>query len=126
MTDVTGFGLMGHARELAMGSGVRLKIDTGSIQMLEGAVEAIRLGCIPGGLIANREYAECVVEDEQGAGIPDAVRTVLYDPQTAGGLLISVVQEHADALVKDLRGAGYAAAGQIGVVLDGSPKIVLG
>lgn len=126
MTDVTGFGMMGHARELALGSQVRLQIDPARLQILEGAVEAIALGCIPGGLLANREFTECFVEDAQGAHIEENVRTLMYDPQTAGGLLISVAPAQAKALVAELQFAGYAAAGQIGIVVEGSPKIVLG
>ena len=108
---------------------MRLAIWPAAVQMLDGALEAIELGCVPAGLVANREFAECVVEDAEGTQavpVPAAVRTALYDPQTAGGLLISVAEPKARALVEALRAAGYAAAGQIGVVVDGSPKIVLG
>ncbi|MGI4828255.1 MAG: selenide, water dikinase SelD [Janthinobacterium lividum] len=129
MTDVTGFGLMGHARELAVGSGVRLKIDAARVRILEGAIEAIEIGCVPAGLLANREYAACFVdtlESSASAKIPDAIRTLFYDPQTAGGLLISIAEEDASALVRQLQAAGYEAADQIGSVIQGSPKIVLG
>lgn len=125
MTDVTGFGLMGHGRELAFGSGVELFVDAGNVAVLPGALEAIRLGCVPAGLLANREYAGCVVEEADGASVRAELRTLLYDPQTAGGLLISVAPEHADALVEALRAAGYPAAGRIGEVGPGKPKIVL-
>ena len=125
MTDVTGFGLMGHGRELAIGSGVRLVIDVSTLHLLQGAKEAIELGCIPGGLHANRDYAECIVEDAPGVEISESVRTALYDPQTAGGLLISVPPNHADSLMSELRGAGYVATERIGTVVAGLPKIVL-
>jgi selenide,water dikinase len=124
-TDVTGFGLMGHARELAFGSKVQLCIDTSAIRLLEGALEAVRMGCIPGGLTANRDFAECVVEERESAAIADDLRTLLFDPQTAGGLLISVVPEHASAMVRELQAAGYPETRNIGVVLDGLPKIIL-
>ncbi len=123
MTDVTGFGLMGHARELAMGSNVRLRIDPAKVSVLPGALEAIQLGCVPGGLTANREFAECVVE---GAASDDGVNTLLFDPQTAGGLLISLAREHAGRLVEALHAAGYGYAAEIGEVVEGSPKIALG
>ena len=126
MTDVTGFGLMGHARELAIGSGARLAIDPKQLSFLEGALQAIRLGCVPAGLNANREFAECVVEDAPDAELSAELRAALYDPQTAGGLLISIAHQHASSLVGALRAAGYAYAAQIGTVLAGSPKIVLG
>jgi selenide,water dikinase len=124
-TDVTGFGLIGHARELAFGSKVQLHIDTTAFRPLEGALDAIRLGCVPGGLMANRDFAECVVEEAPGAVIAKDLRTLLFDPQTAGGLLISVAPEHARAMVKELQAAGYPDTRQIGVVVPGSPKIVL-
>ena len=129
MTDVTGFGLMGHARELAAGSNVRLQIFPGAVQLLPGALEAIKLGCVPAGLRANRDYAECFVQDVADAetsSIPESVRLALYDPQTAGGLLMALPKENAQLLVHELHEAGYPAAAQIGVVLEGSPKIVLG
>ena len=124
MTDVTGFGLMGHGRELALGSGVRLRIETGALRILPGALEAIRLGCIPAGLVANREFAECVV-DLEGDAIAPELLTVVYDPQTAGGLLISVAEDDADALVNALLAARYPMAGRIGVVASGPGRIVL-
>ena len=125
MTDVTGFGLMGHGRELALGSGVQLRIDTAALRILPGALEAIRLGCVPAGLVANRDFAECVVEVEEGAAIAPELLTVLYDPQTSGGLLISVAECEADALVQALGAAGYPVAGRIGAVNEGPGRIVL-
>ena len=124
MTDVTGFGLMGHARELALGSGVGITIETRAVPVLEGAMAAAQAGCIPGGLIANREFAECIVADAPHATIEECLRALLYDPQTSGGLLISLPAERADALAEALRIAGYPAA-RIGKVIEGSPKIIL-
>jgi selenide, water dikinase len=125
MTDVTGFGLMGHGRELAFGSGVGLEIRAEAVQVLSGALEAIDEGCVPAGLLSNREYAGCVVQEAQGSSVRDGLRSVVYDPQTAGGLLISVAAADADALVGSLRQAGYGAAGVIGRVVQGPPRIVL-
>ena len=125
MTDVTGFGLMGHGREMAFGSGVGLEIAAGSVQVLDGALEAIHLGCVPAGLLANREFAGCVVQEAEGSFVRDGLRTVLYDPQTAGGLLISVSEGKAAGLVEDLRAVGYPAAGVIGRVVAGPARIVL-
>lgn len=109
MTDITGFGLIGHAREMAMGSGVVLEIETARVPHIEGALEAIRLGAIPAGLLANREFAECVTEDAPGRTIPDDLRTLLFDPQTAGGLLISVGEADAAVLLALLQRAGLPA-----------------
>ena len=116
MTDVTGFGLMGHGRELALGSGMRIEIVVEQVPCIEGARDAARLGTVPAGLLANREFAECISADAPGSQIPDDLRTLLYDPQTAGGLLVSVAAESADALLASLRGAGLNAA-RIGSVL---------
>lgn len=124
MTDVTGFGLMGHAREMALGSGVRLAIDVGRIRVLAGALEVVEAGCIPAGLLSNREFVECFVEQADGASIPDSMRQLLFDPQTSGGLLIAAPAEHAPRMVEELCRADYAAAA-IGRVVEGSPKIVL-
>lgn len=130
MTDVTGFGLMGHGRELALGSGMSIEIVVEQVLCIEGARDAVRLGTIPAGLLANREFAECISADAPGSQIPDDLRTLLYDPQTAGGLLVSVAAESADALLASLRGAGLNAA-RIGSVLGpyipgaGEPAILL-
>ena len=130
MTDVTGFGLMGHAREMALGSGVTIEIVVEHVPVIEGAVDAIRAGAIPAGLLANRSFAECISGDAPGSQISDELRTLLYDPQTAGGLLISVSADGADALLASLRDAGLNAA-RIGSVAgpyvsrQGAPAIVL-
>jgi selenide,water dikinase len=109
ITDITGFGLMGHGREMALGSGVTLEIDTGRVPLIDGALDAVRAGAIPGGLHSNREFAECLVEESAGSRIPDDVRALLYDPQTSGGLLISVASADAQGLVTSLQEAGIPA-----------------
>jgi selenide, water dikinase len=116
MTDITGFGLMGHAREMAVGSGVTLEIETAKVPVIEGALGAIKMGAIPGGLVSNREFAECMVADAEGASISEELRKLVYDPQTSGGLLISVSAEEAGLLLDSLRDAGVDAV-QIGRVL---------
>jgi len=116
VTDVTGFGLLGHAREMVMGSRVNLEITQYCIRFLPGAEEYAHAGAIPSGLVNNREFVESCVFASPNV---DAVRkTLLYDPQTAGGLLISVAEAHAEALVSALRGAGVEHAASIGVVLS--------
>jgi selenide,water dikinase len=114
MTDVTGFGLIGHARELAMASEVALVIHASAVPLLDGALECVRAGMIPGGLKANRDFAECVVE--YAATVLEELRTILFDPQTAGGLLIAVSAAEGDQLVGQLRGCGLEAR-RIGEVL---------
>jgi selenide,water dikinase len=120
-TDVTGFGLIGHAREMAAGSGVSLRIDSGKVPLLEGALDCVRSGFIPGGLKNNREFAECLVGYEEN--VPEEIRTILFDPQTAGGLLLSVARSDANSLLTALNNASVAAV-EIGEVLPpGKPLI---
>jgi len=121
MTDITGFGLIGHAREMALASNVSLRLHAGRIPLLEGALECVRAGHIPGGLKANREFAECVVGYEDA--ISEEVKTLLFDPQTAGGLLISVPEGDSTSLLQGLRSASVPAV-DIGEVLPpGKPLI---
>ncbi len=114
LTDITGFGLIGHAREMALASDVSLVFQSANIPVLEGALDCIHAGYIPGGLKANREFAECLVGYDPS--VPGEVRTLLFDPQTAGGLLISVASEDADALSQALNAAGVPAV-EIGEVV---------
>ncbi len=121
MTDITGFGLIGHARELAQGSGVGLRLHSAAVPLLAGALECVRAGFIPGGLKANRDFAECTVG--YADGLPEERRTMLFDPQTAGGLLISVASTDAKGLLGKLRAKGIAAE-EIGEVTEqGKPLI---
>ena len=95
-TDVTGFGLIGHAREMALASGVTIELDTASLRFLPGALDYARAGAIPAGLKNNREFASCAIEG--GEGVAPEIEALLYDPQTAGGLLISLPQRDAAKL----------------------------
>jgi selenide, water dikinase len=121
LTDITGFGLIGHAREMAIASHVGLIINSATIPVLEGALDAIRAGHIPGGLKANREFAECLVGYSDS--VSDDIRTLLFDPQTAGGLLISVAGSEAATVGKELRKAGVPAI-EIGEVVPESKPLI--
>ena len=121
LTDVTGFGLIGHAREMALASNVSLRISAAQVPLLPGALECVRAGYVPGGLKANREFAECMVGWE--SAVPDELKTILFDPQTAGGLLAAVAKEHADALRQGLKEAGVMAV-QIGEVVERSQPLI--
>ncbi len=105
MTDITGFGLIGHLREIVLASNVSAKISAGAVPLLEGALDCVRSGHVPGGLKNNRDFAECMIEYDMA--VPEDVRTILYDPQTAGGLLISTPD--GNALVNALSTAGVPA-----------------
>jgi selenide,water dikinase len=119
MTDVTGFGLIGHAREMVLASDVSVRISAGKVPLLVGALECVRAGYIPGGLKNNRDFAECLVEYDDG--VAEDVRALLFDPQTAGGLLISTPD--GASLTKVFSDAGIAAV-QIGEVLEkAKPRI---
>jgi len=94
-TDVSGFGFLGHAREMAIASGVTLEIDAPRIPLLPGALDAVRAGALPGGLKNNREFVSSCV---YATGIDPLLLELLYDPQTSGGLLISLSETDAIGL----------------------------
>jgi selenide, water dikinase len=121
LTDVTGFGLIGHAREMALASNVSLVLQSKNIPIIEGALDCIHSGYIPGGLKANRNFAECLVGYD--AAVPEDIRTLIFDPQTAGGLLISVAAEDSDPLQQALRDAGVPAV-EIGEVLSAAKPLI--
>lgn len=123
VTDVTGFGLLGHAREMAAGSGVSLHMQALSLPILSGAREAARAGFLAGGLKSNRDFlASCV---GFGSHVPEDLRALLFDPQTSGGLLVAVARAHAHALSTSLWERGILAA-KIGEVTPSrSPLIVV-
>jgi selenide,water dikinase len=119
MTDVTGFGLIGHAREIVLASDVSFRFYASRIPLLQGALESVQAEYIPGGLKNNRDFAECLVEYDDG--VAEDIRTLLFDPQTAGGLLISAPE--GEPLKRALNDAGVTAV-QIGEVLPtGKPRI---
>ncbi len=99
-TDVTGFGLIGHAREMAVASRVTIEIDAGCVEFLPGAVEYAQRGALPGGLKNNLEFASCAVEFARE--LPPEIENLLYDPQTSGGLLIALPEEGARTIAATL------------------------
>jgi len=104
---------------MALASDVSFLFRSSRVPLLEGALECVRAGYIPAGLKNNRDFADCVVEYDDG--VPQELRALLFDPQTAGGLLIATPE--AGALVKALKDAGVAAA-IIGEVLSATkPRI---
>ena len=122
LTDVTGFGFIGHLREMLLASdNVSAHINSGRIPLLEGALDCIRAGHIPGGLNANREFAECVVS--YGEQVNEALRALLFDPQTAGGLLIAISASDSLALLAALESAGVHAS-EIGEIRSGSKPLI--
>jgi len=116
-TDVTGFGLIGHAREMALASNVTLEIEVERVQFLPGALDYARQGAVPGGLNNNREFASCVVET--ACALPRETEDLLYDPQTSGGLLITLPELDAIALERL-----YPEAYPIGRVIEQGQKSI--
>ncbi len=123
-TDITGFGLAGHLSEMAVQSGVEIEVHGTSIPVFPGVLDLIRAGVVSGAVERNREYAAAFVRRDPSAG--EDLETLLYDPQTSGGLLIAVRRSRASALLAALRAEGVAAAAVIGRVLrKAPPRIVL-
>ena len=120
-TDITGFGLLGHAREVAAGSDVGLEFDHTKLEFIPGALDYARQGVFPGGQKNNRNFAE--VEVEMGEHGPEEIAGLLYDPQTSGGLLISVDPADTESLLEKLQ-AAKGPANKVGrVVAATSPRI---
>jgi selenide,water dikinase len=114
VTDVTGFGLLGHAHEMASRSGVRLVVDAERLPALDGALDAARAGVSTAGTRNNRSYGDVEVGDVA----PELVE-LAYDPQTAGGLLVSLPRERGPALEAEFAAAGLFLA-RIGSVEEGA------
>ena len=102
-TDVTGLGLMGHAFEMAYGSGMTIKLDHFKLPILPDAEEMAETGIIPAGAYRNREYLDDLVLIKENVPLP--IEDILFDPQTAGGLLISLPESEGVKLAKELKAA---------------------
>ena len=122
-TDITGFGMLGHTYEMAQGSDVQITLQVDRITFLPQALDLARMGILPAGLYRNRSFAEAGVDVGQ---TELAKQDVLFDPQTAGGLLISVAAEDADAMETALQKA-VPACQRIGTVAPytGGKRILL-
>ncbi len=116
-TDVTGFGLLGHLAEMVCGSGMSVRVFSQQMPVIPEALEFAAMGLIPAGAYKNREFRESMIEFAET--VSRSRRDVLVDPQTSGGLLISVAAHQGDNLVAALKDAGIGDAAQIGDILDG-------
>ena len=121
VTDITGFGLLGHALEMAKASNVNIEIDSSKVPIIEGAIEMAKIGIIPGGMYRNKQY---ISKDVELKDVEEYIEDILYDPQTSGGLLISVNAEYADTLVEDMMKNGSIEAKIIGEVKVKSDKYI--
>jgi selenide,water dikinase len=115
-TDITGFGFIGHALEMATASKIGMVIRSENIPIFPEAMEYARLGLVPGGAYSNRQYFSCRVE--MGSHVSPPLIDLLYDPQTSGGLLISLPADEAERLVTTLRKRGIVDASVVGEVVQ--------
>lgn len=122
VTDVTGFGLMGHSLEMAKASEVTLVIDSKKVPIMEGAIDLARMGIIPAGAYKNMSYVE---EDVKfGENVEEALKDILHDPQTSGGLLVSLPSDIADDVAKDMMNNNSICAEIIGEVIAKREKYI--
>ncbi len=117
-TDVTGFGLLGHLRELLAASGVAGELDAAAVPVIAGVRELVADGMVAGGTQRNHAF---VSDTTTGARSPEATQLLLADAQTSGGLLIAVAPDRADDLVAALERHGTLAAAVVGRCVAGPP-----
>lgn len=121
VTDITGFGFLGHALEMAKGSNVSIEIYSKDIPVVAGAYEFAKMGIIPAGMYRNKDYISSDVSYQYEDTV---MEDILYDPQTSGGLLVSVSKENADALVEKMLENGAITAKVVGRVCKKSESYI--
>ena len=121
ITDVTGFGLAGHALELARGAGLTVQVDWSRVPLLAGSLALARAGFVTGA--SGRNWDGYGAEVRLADGLPDIARDLLTDPQTSGGLLVSCAPSALDRVLAVFRDEGFADVAVIGRVLDGAPVL---
>ena len=125
LTDVTGFGLLGHLLEICRGSGVSAAIDVARIPLHEGVRALAEAGLVTGASARNWAGYGDEVKSERAAGaLDDATRALLTDPQTSGGLLVACAPGATDRVLDILRAEGFDRAAMIGVVTEDLPARV--
>lgn len=123
-TDITGFGLLGHACEMIDGSDTGMVIHSGAVPFFPEAREYAEMGMIAGGLHRNREFRASMVTIDKS--VPDYMADILFDPQTSGGLFISVAPEKAQRLLERMHQEGIPEAALVGeVVAEPKGKIIV-
>lgn len=113
-TDITGFGLAGHALKMARGSDVTVRLNMTSVPLADGVYALAEKACIPGAAFRNLDYVEREAKFDEN--LDYNLKMIAHDAQTSGGLLISVAETKAEALLNDLREAGHSTAAVIGTV----------
>jgi selenide,water dikinase len=119
LTDITGFGLLGHLRNVTAASAVSAEVWSRRVPVLDAARVYVKEGIAPGGTHANRRFLASWVTYEEGLSEEDQL--LLCDAQTSGGLLAAIPSESAEATVRGLREAGVSSAVIIGRIGDGEP-----
>ena len=123
-TDITGFGLLGHIAEMIVDSPLGIRLHSQSIPIIPKTLDYAGMGLVPAGAYKNREFRECMVDFS--SSVDRILQDVLFDPQTSGGLLISVENESAEDLCAELQESGMKEAAIIGhVVSEPEGKIVV-
>ena len=124
-TDITGFGLLGHIAEMVEGEQIGIKLSSKHIPVLPEAIEFASMGFFPEGAYKNKDFRSCMVEFSPS--VDSVLADLLFDPQTSGGLLISVAKPHAQALLRDLKQGGITHAAIVGEVvgtLQGKIRVI--
>ena len=121
MTDVTGFGLLGHLLEVCRASGVAAEVDSAQIPLLPQALDLLQRGCVTGA--SNRNWASYGAEVRFADGLPAHWQPLLTDPQTSGGLLVSCAPEAVDAVLACFHDAGFGQAAVVGRLSAGLPGV---
>jgi selenide,water dikinase len=119
-TDVTGFGLLGHLAEMVCGSGAGVRLFAEQIPVIPEALEFAAMGLVPGGAHKNREFREAGISFS--SDVQATLQDVLFDPQTSGGLLISVHKDQAEGLIQALQEAKIESAALVGEIVDDSQE----
>jgi selenide,water dikinase len=115
-TDITGFSFIGHALEMAIASQVGMVIQSTAVPIFPEAMEYAKLGLVPGGAYSNRDFFSCRVE--MHSSVPHLLADIFYDPQTSGGLLISLPPGEAEKLVATLKKEGLVHSSMVGEVVE--------
>ena len=122
-TDITGFGIAGHLLEVALGSNAKILLKYSELPLYPGVLDMYRKGETTGSNRENRRMTQGNIEIR--VSLSDVEEETLYDPQTSGGLLLSVPDSQADELLTALSSAGVKSAARVGEVVKGTPGIIV-
>jgi selenide,water dikinase len=123
-TDVTGFGIAGHIKEMLSSNGIAVNLYASKLPILPGVREFADMGIIPAGLYRNKDYASHIRTLNES--VPQYLDDMMFDPQTSGGLLIAVSYKDADSLLRDIKMLGFTQAAIIGEFFKNDlPRIIL-